>query len=344
MKVAVALSGGIDSSFACLSLLKKGFKVGGFTLKIPFLNNDCIKRAEYLSGKLNIPHKVIDVTPFFNKKVIDCFLDSYLSGLTPNPCCLCNPNIKFGILRLKAQKLGYSHFATGHYARIIKEGNKFYLAKARNNKKSQEYFLGLLPKSTLKTLIFPLADYTKEEVRNKIREEGIYPFKLRESQEICFITDNNYKKFIESKIANTHKYYGLIKYRDGKVLGRHKGIYSFTYGQREGLGISWKRPLYVLSINPKTKDVIVGEKEFVFKDKFIVAGLNWFYPKDDYDNIKVKLRYNGRSLACRIERIDDKRIECAFKSIKDIPTPGQLAVFYDKEKIMAAGFIEREKF
>jgi tRNA-specific 2-thiouridylase len=343
-KIAVALSGGVDSSYAAYLLKRQGYQLVGITFKIPFSEEENIKRASYICQRLDFPHHIVDISDEFTKLIINYFIDSYLDGLTPNPCALCNRVIKFDMLLNYAYSLGCQFLATGHYARLIKENDKIYLTKSRSNFKSQEYFLGLVPKEKFKSVIFPLGDYIKEEVRENIQEMGIYPFKIRESEDICFIRERNYKEFIESRIANFYRYFGNIKYRDGRVLGRHKGTYSFTYGQREGLGISWSEPLYVLDINPQTKEVVVGERVFALKDRFLVESLNWFYPPRDYENLQVKTKYNSPSLSCRIEMISEREILCKLKEEKDMPSPGQLAVFYDNDRVVAGGWIGRGSF
>jgi len=344
-KAAVALSGGIDSSFCAHLLSQQGYELIGLTLKIPFFDEDHIERAKYVCYKLNIPHRTIDISGAFNKHIIEYFVDSYLKGLTPNPCCVCNRIFKFGILQQEAQQNGYSYLATGHYAHIVKEQEEFYLTKGTFESKSQEYFLGLVPKEKFRNILLPLGRYCKDEVKNKIQEAGIYPFDVHESQEICFIKDRSrYREFIESYIPDSYKYSGIIRYRNGRVLGKHKGIYSFTYGQREKLGISWHKPLYVLDLDPATKEVIVGEKEFVFKDKFVVGSMNWFYPQNNYDNLDVKIRYDSSFLPCKIKEIDKDRVLCTLKGSRDTPSPGQLAVFYDEDRVVAGGWIEKEHF
>lgn len=340
-KIAIALSGGIDSAFCACFLSRQGYELVGVTLKMPFFSEDNIKRAGHVCKKLRIPHHVIDVSDEFSNCIVEYFINSYLRGLTPNPCCLCNRLIKFGILLEKIQALGCSLLATGHYAGIIKDKGETYLAKGKAGVKSQEYFLGAVPKEKLKYVLFPLENFTKEEVRRELKISGIYPFRALESREICFIKEKKYKEFIEERVDDFQKYSGFIKHWDGRTLGKHKGIYAFTYGQREGLGVSWQEPLYVVDINPESKEVLVAERERVLKDKIVVKDVNWFYPPDSYLNLEVKMRYNSRLLSCAIENLDSGRICCVLKEARVIPAPGQLAVFYDKERVVAGGWIAR---
>ncbi len=340
MKIAIALSGGVDSAFCAWLLSKKGFQVLGITFKMSYLEEN-VKRASYICEHLGIPHYILDIEKTFENLIIDYFVNSYLKGYTPNPCALCNRLIKFGVLYEYAISLGCDLFATGHYTRLIKKEDRSFLGKSKNIFKSQEYFLALVPQTVLNNVIFPLGDYSKEEVKEYVKKEGIYPFDIKESKEACFIRGGDYRKFIEKRISNYYDYFGLIKHRSGKVLGRHRGFYSFTYGQREGLGISWSSPLYVVDILPDTKEVIVAEREFVRKDKFIVKDVNWFYSPSRYDNLKVKVRYNCYPLSCRIEILDERKILCILKDTKEIPPPGQLAVFYDNDIVVAGGWIDK---
>ena len=336
-KVALALSGGVDSAFAARILLEKGYTVEAFTLKIPFLSEGYLERASFLCGKLGVTHHIIDTERKFKKNIVKYFIDSYLEGLTPNPCARCNRDIKFGLLFKETRKRGFDLFATGHYVSLMGKGGKFYIKKASYENNSQEYFLALVSESVLKHCLFPLAEYSKKDVLKQAKK--IYPFSAPSSREVCFIRNKDYREFISSAVEDNSLYEGLIRYHDGKILKRHSGIYNYTYGQREGLGISWSAPLYVFDINSKTKDVIVAEKGKALKSAFYVSGLNWFYPASDYDNIFVKLRYNAKLLPCRI-KLEGKRALCVLTKNKDIPSPGQLACFYDKDTVIAGGIIE----
>ncbi|HDN86459.1 MAG TPA: tRNA 2-thiouridine(34) synthase MnmA [Candidatus Omnitrophica bacterium] len=342
-RIAIALSGGVDSAYSAYLLKKKGKKLIGVTFKSPFFKEENIQKAQYVCNSLGIPHHLIDVSQEFEESVIDYFVSSYLGGLTPNPCALCNQIIKLGKLLDYIRMLGCHYLATGHYCRVIKtKKGEVYLAKGRSAFKSQEYFLALTPKERFNSVIFPLGDYTKEEVKINIQKEGVYPFPIEESKEVCFVSNSTYKDFIRERILRDKDYSGQIKHHSGKVLGTHQGIYFFTYGQREGLGISWKEPLYVMDILPLKREVIVGEKEFILKERFFVNHINWFYPPSNYRDLRVKLRYNSCSLPCDIEISSWGRLLCILKDKKDVPTPGQLAVFYDGDLVVAGGLIEKE--
>lgn len=353
-KVAVGLSGGIDSSFAAYALKKKGYEVAGFTLKfIPQDNRCCdlesLEQAKRLCHKLDIPHYVIDATEIFEKQIIEYFTESYLKGLTPNPCSFCNRKIKFGYFLEKIKTLGFDLLATGHYARIVKKKNNLFLQAAKDKFKSQEYFLALLEPEALKSIIFPLANYTKEQVKKIAQKEKLMFKERKESQDVCFVKEKPYYKFIENRIGFSKDFTGSINHIEGKALGRHKGIYYFTYGQRAGLGVSWREPLYVLSIDEKTNSVIVGEKKYLPKSVFVASSLNWFIALEKLskknkrmDKLFVKIRYNSKFYKCEIIPGREK-ITVSLMEEADAVTPGQVAVFYDKDIVIGAGIIEKDK-
>lgn len=344
-KVAVGLSGGVDSSVAAYLLKKKGFEVVGFTLKFYPEENRCcdldsLYQAQRLCQALDIPHYVLDVGNLFKKEIIGYFINSYLKGFTPNPCAYCNRLIKFGTFLEKIKSFGIDYLATGHYARLIKKKGAYLLKKNKDTMKSQEYFLSLVKPEVFKFLIFPLADYTKKEVKRIAREKKIIFKERKESQDVCFIKDSYYPEFIEENISDCSKYKGEIRHIDGRLLGHHKGIYYYTYGQREGLGLSWKEPLYVTAINSKTKAIIVGEKKFLYKDIFSVHSLNWLMPPEKYKDIKVKVRYNSPSIDCNL-RIDKQKVEVRLSKRIDSLSPGQVAVFYHRDTVLGGGIITK---
>jgi tRNA-specific 2-thiouridylase len=344
-KVAIGLSGGIDSSVAAYLLKKRGFDVVGLTLKFYPEQNSCcdwqsLYQAKRLCAKLNIIHHVADATDLFKKKIVDYFINSYLEGLTPNPCARCNRLIKFDFLFEEAKALGADYLATGHYARIGKRGDKYFLRRNRDEKKTQEYFLGLLKPEVLKHIIFPLANYTKEEVKKIAKDKSIVFKERKESQDICFARGRPYAEFIKANIAKDRNYTGSIKHIDGRLLGKHKGIYHYTYGQRGGLGVSWHKPLYVAAIDSNKKEVIVAEKEYLDNQVFFVNSLNWFLSPKNYKDLKVKVRYNSNPVSCDLRFMKDKAEVRLHKSI-DFLAPGQVAAFYSKDLLLGAGIIEK---
>ncbi|MCK4912921.1 MAG: tRNA 2-thiouridine(34) synthase MnmA [Candidatus Omnitrophica bacterium] len=346
-RIAVGLSGGVDSSLAAYLLKKKGWDVIGFTLKFYPEENRCcdldsLDQARRLCHKLDIPHYVLDAGELFQKEIIDYFVDSYLQGLTPNPCTYCNRLIKFGSFLEKVKSLDINYLATGHYARLIKKGKTYLLRSGKDSKKSQEYFLALLKPSILKHLVFPLGNYTKSEVKRIAKDKKIIHIERGESQDVCFVEEKSYSEFIEKKCSDYYQYSGQIKHVNGEILGRHKGIYHYTYGQRSGLGLAWKEPLYVVGIYSKDNSVIVGERKYLKNDFFTVNSLNWFYPSKQYKAITVKVRYNSSAFAC-VLKIDGNSASVKLDKEIDAIAPGQLAAFYYKDLLLGGGIIDKFK-
>lgn len=346
-RVAVGLSGGVDSSAAVYLLKKENPDIAGFTLKLCLAGERCadkdnLYQIQSLCKKLDIPYYVIEAEKIFKEKIISYFVSSYLKGETPNPCAFCNRLIKFGLLWEKIKEQGFDYLATGHYACIEKKEGNFFFKKAKDKKKSQEYFLALVPKDILSHLYFPLGIYTKEEVKNIARTDKIIFEEKKESQDICFVKDRLYKNFIKEYLADTDRYRGGIKHINGRILGEHKGVYHFTYGQRQGLGISWREPLYVVDIDSENRTVIVGEKEYLYRDNFIVKDINWFISPRDLEDIEVRIRYNSLFYKCGV-KIDKDKAKVFLKEKIAAVTPGQVAAFYHDDLVVAGGIIEKCK-
>ncbi|MFH1877158.1 MAG: tRNA 2-thiouridine(34) synthase MnmA [Candidatus Omnitrophota bacterium] len=348
-KIAVGLSGGVDSSVAAYLLKRQGWEVVGFTLKFNPQDNRCcdtesLYQVKRLAAMLDIMHYTLDVNDVFSEGVVRYFLDSYLTGLTPNPCVFCNRLIKFGTFFDKAKSLGCEHLATGHYVRLVKRSGRYLFRQARDKKKSQEYFLSLVNPSILPRLVFPLGNYQKETVKTIAREKNLLFKERKESQDVCFVPQKSYASFIKQHISIPGMYQGVIRHVNGQVLGHHKGIYYFTYGQREGLGISWKAPLYVARIDSRDNTVYVGERKYLERKTFRVGSLNWFLPKlakkGILKNVAVKIRYNASPSACECQ-IDKIGVTVVLQVPVSAITPGQIAAFYRGDTLLGAGIIEK---
>ena len=345
-KIAIGLSGGIDSSTAAYLLKKEGWDVVGFTLKItPYENSCCdlesLRAIKKLCRNLGIQHYVLDTTEIFKKEIIDYFIKSYLRGMTPNPCAYCNRLIKFGLFLEKIRSFDIDYLATGHYAKIAEEKGSLYIKKNKDTKKSQEYFLSLVRPEVLKWLVFPLAEYTKKEVKGIAKKNGIIFQDRGESQDVCFARGKDYPDFIQANVTDHDRYHGKIRHIDGTCLGEHKGIYNFTYGQRGGLGISWHKPLYVVDIDVSSNTVVVGEKDRLYKDSFLIQDANWFLDPKGCKDLKVKVRYNSKAFSCDIEKHDDK-FKVLLKEKVSAITPGQVASFYSDDLLVGGAIIAKQ--
>ncbi len=343
-RIAVGLSGGLDSTVAAYLLHRQGWEVVGFTLKfLPDENRCCdhegIARAKKLCARLAVPHYVFDVTKEFERRVIDYFVRSYLCGSTPNPCAVCNREIRFGWFLRKAESLGAEFLATGHYARVAPVGGGLTFARGKDRKKSQEYFLAMIDPATLDRLVFPLGDTTKKEAAELAEREGLLFARRPESQDICFTGEEGYPGFLEERLGGRLPPPGPIRDLRGNYLGEHRGIHRYTPGQRRGLGVSAARPLYVIKIEAATNTVFLGDREETLKSGFGVSSLNWFYPPGDYHGVAVKIRRESPLLPCSLTRDGDGGF-CRLHRKVSAPAPGQLAVFYDGEKVIAGGWID----
>ncbi|MFH1288327.1 MAG: tRNA 2-thiouridine(34) synthase MnmA [bacterium] len=350
-RVAVAMSGGVDSSVAAFLLKEKGFDVFGITMLIRRNENDIVD-ARRIASQLKIPFQTINLVKEFKNNVIDYFCGEYLRGATPNPCIICNEKIKFGYLLDYAKTLGMDYIATGHYAKnyFNKEANRFAIKKGKDRTKDQSYVLFPLTQNQLKHIIFPLSDLTKEEVRKIAKENGLITAKKKESQEICFIPDNDYPKFISQNPPifpfgkgglKGDLTEGLILDIDGKILGRHKGIYHYTIGQRKGLGIASPYPLYVLKIDVKKNEILVGKDEDLYQKEFIAENVNW-QAIDELKkpiSVKTKIRYKFEEEKAKVFPVDGKKARVEFLKPQRAITPGQAVVFYKRDMVVGGGWI-----
>ncbi len=344
MKVAVAMSGGVDSSAALIKLIDKGYDCIGVTIK-PFCDEETccklcsIKDAKYICDMFNIKHYTINLDKIFNELIVSYFVNDYLKGRTPNPCLYCNPLVKFSKIFEFANQLGYDHISTGHYANIVNIDGEFFIKKGKYLNKEQSYFLSRLPKEMLQYIIFPLGDTSKQENRDYLKERNIPFFDKGESQEVCFIPNDDYKEFVRKR-SNGKYSKGIIQHIDGEILGEHIGIPFYTIGQRKGLGIAYKTPLYVREIIPEKNLIIVGPQ--ILSDSFYVSDVVYFKEYDylKYRELNVKVRYRAIGEKCKITRIDDEKLFVKLNNKIQSITKGQGAVFYLDDIVVASSIIE----
>ena len=343
-KVLLGLSGGVDSTAAALLLKEKGFKVTGFYFDVTGENEQGRDDARKVAEQLGIELICADVSAEFGEKVIGNFCSEYLCGRTPNPCVVCNPNIKFKKLIETADSIGAYYIATGHYCRIYRDENTgaCYISRAANEKKDQSYMLYRLGQDVTKRLIFPLGEFfDKEQTRELARNKNLQNAEKKDSQEICFIkNDETYADYIKSLGYDSKP--GKFIDKDGKLLGEHKGIVNYTIGQRKGLGIALGKPAFVTAIDYGKNTITLGDNEDLFSNKVISSdNVFSFGGPEDYDGMKVmaKVRYSAR-LSEAVIKVDDNIITTTFKEPQRAATPGQSIVFYVDDHVIGGGFIE----
>lgn len=351
-KVVVGMSGGVDSSVAAYLLKRQGYDVIGVTMQI-WQNDDYVESdgsccglsavndARRVADKLDIPYYVLNFRKEFKESVIDYFVSEYLRGATPNPCIACNRYVKWEALLNKAVQIGADYIATGHYASVVKHHitGRMTLKMSQDIGKDQTYALYNLNQYQLKHTIMPVGEYGKNEIRNIANEIGLNVANKPDSQEICFIPDNNYSRYIRENSNAEIKEGNFIDKKDN-ILGKHKGIINYTIGQRKGLGISFGKPMYVSEIRPLTNEIILSENEGLFKKKVLIKEFNFMsYEKIDKElNLYGKIRYNQIKAPCTI-KLNKDIIECIFDEPQRAVTPGQSAVFYDGDYIFGGGII-----
>jgi tRNA-uridine 2-sulfurtransferase len=341
-KVAVLMSGGVDSSTAAYLLKKVGYEVVGVYLKMfsPTTGDlaEPFDKVKTVCRNIDIPFYCLDVQNEFKDKIINNFVESYKNALTPNPCVVCNKYIKFGIfMDYVINELNVDNISSGHYANIEKANNRFLLKKARDPRKDQSYVLYTLKQDVLSRLILPLGLIEKTEVRQTAKKLITGLDFGEESEDLCFV-EGNYKKYLKGYIPEKA---GFIIDRTGKVLGKHFGTHLFTIGQREGLGISNKTPLYVIDIDSVKNNIIVGEREEAFNSNLIADNIN-FIPFDVLDKkieVSAKVRYKGEEKSCTLEPFEAK-LKVTFNEPQFAITKGQSIVFYDNDYVIGGGIIK----
>jgi tRNA-specific 2-thiouridylase len=354
-RVVVAMSGGVDSSVAAALLKEQGCEVIGMTMQLRNLSGlameegdtfgtccslDDVHDARRVAETLEIPFYVVNFEQEFEKKVIDRFCDDYFSGRTPNPCVLCNQVLKFETLLRRARELESDYLVTGHYARILHENGRYSLRKGQDQAKDQSYFLFTLTQKQMQFIRFPLGVLTKEEVRSHATRLGLRVAEKPESQDICFVPDGDYVRFLEGQ-RDTAGMEGVIVHVDGQVLGRHQGTYRYTIGQRRGLGLSWPEPLYVVAIDASNRRVIVGEKRHLSVDCCRVVDLNWMTPVPEVPfKAACRIRYRHKETSAQIFPRKDGSVDVCFDDPQQGVTPGQAAVFYDGDRVLGGRWIE----
>lgn len=341
-KVLLGMSGGVDSSVSAILLQKQGYEVIGLTMNLCENDENIINDAKKVCEKLNIKHYVLDLKNEFKKYVIDNFISCYKECKTPNPCVECNKYMKFGYMYLKAKELGCDYISTGHYAII--EYSDIYkrnvLKVAKNILKDQSYFLYNLNQEIIDHLLLPLGVYEDKNIIRKIAlENSLLVANKKDSEDICFILNGNYKEFLEKNTSINYKK-GNIVYKDGSILGIHNGLYKYTIGQRKGLNVSSNKPLYVLGFNKEKNELIVGDISDLYKKTFIISDVNWIMNdiiKDDM-KVDVKIRYTQKKCKANI-KLEDKYVKVIFEEEQKSITPGQSAVFYIDDILIGGGKI-----
>ena len=357
-RIAVAMSGGVDSSMAAAILKDQGYEVIGFTMHLwddspdnrevtgRCCSPEDIRDARRVADQIGIPHYVINLKEIFEEEVIRYFIGEYLNGRTPNPCVVCNERLKFTSLLQKAEGIGAMALATGHYARIVRRPNqeeKIFLLRGKDSSKDQSYFLFSMTQKQLGKILFPLGEKSKSEVRNLASAMRLGVAHKEESQEVCFIPDNDYRKFLASRGKKEAFKPGEIVDQKGRVLGSHRGIQYYTVGQRRGLRIGGTDPLYVLKLDRERNCVVVGRKEELLANGLVASKLNWISFSQLKGEVKAlaQIRYRHSGVPAILSPLEGGRVRVRFQIPQKSVTPGQAVVFYKGDEVLGGGWIEK---
>lgn len=352
--VVVGLSGGVDSSVAAYLLKEQGYDVIGVTMQIWQEEDSCtveenggccglsaVEDARRVAQKLDIPYYVMNFRKEFQKQVIDYFTREYLEGRTPNPCIACNRYVKWESLLKRSLEIGADYIATGHYARVEQLPNgRYAIRNSVTAKKDQTYALYNLTQEQLARTLMPVGAYTKDEIRKIAEEAGLLVAHKKDSQEICFVPDNDYAGFIKNSTGKTIPKGNFVQ-ADGKVIGEHQGIIHYTIGQRKGLNLSMGHPVFVTKIRPDSNEVVIGENEDLFVNTLICDRVNFMAMEglEEEVRLKAKIRYNHPGAECVISPAEDGKVRVTFDQPQRAITPGQAVVFYQGEYVAGGGII-----
>ncbi|PYG87455.1 tRNA (5-methylaminomethyl-2-thiouridylate)-methyltransferase [Ruminiclostridium sufflavum DSM 19573] len=355
-KVMLGMSGGVDSSVAAAILLQQGYEVIGVTLQIWQDMNEEMQKSEggccslsavddarRVANRLGIPYYVLNFKDIFNKTVIEYFKEEYFRGRTPNPCIACNRHVKWQAMLDKAVSMGIDYIATGHYAKVLynTESGRYILKKSVTDRKDQTYALYNLTQEQLSRTVMPVGDYPKEQIREMAREMGLSVASKPDSQEICFVHDNDYGRFLAESCGKKIVPGKFVDTR-GNILGEHRGIVHYTVGQRKGLGIAFGKPMFVVGLDADTNTVVLGDDSEVFSNELTAADLNFISVDKPADGMRVgaKVRYSAKESPATIHVLNDDRVRVVFDEPQRAITPGQAVVFYDGDAVVGGGTID----
>ncbi|PIH05860.1 tRNA 2-thiouridine(34) synthase MnmA [Clostridium combesii] len=353
-KVLVGMSGGVDSSVAAYLLKEQGYEVIGVTMQIwqddeEFIEKEggccslsAVADARRVANKIGIPFYVMNFKDAFKRNVIDYFVDEYMEGRTPNPCIACNKFIKFSSFLDKAMAMGIDYVATGHYAIIEKHNDRYIIKKSEDDKKDQTYALYNLTQFQLERTLMPCGQYKKSKIREIAKEIGLRVHNKKDSEEICFIPDNDHGRYIKNRFPNKVREGNFVD-KQGSILGTHKGIVYYTIGQRKGLGIAFGKPMYVVDINPFRNEVVLGDLEDLLNTELIAKDINYipFDTLKEPMEVEAKIRYSQTPSKAIITPIEDGRVRVNFHEKQRAITKGQSVVFYKDDLLIGGGIIEK---